>query len=355
MYIKGFDGLRCYSILLVIITHLGAAHYFEEGSYIREHVFYFFSGAAGVNLFFAISGYLITTLILQEIKVTGTFNVRYFFIRRFLRLLPPLVPFFIAIIVFMKLGFIRETMVGLLISIFYLFNFVPKAKAYWSAELSHTWSLAVEEQFYFLWAAIFKFFHNSQRVIIILILLLLCVLATNFLPSVLLNITGKNYRLDEVFFVTRWTIPAIGPILMGALCAIVYFSNWKNIQQACQGSAFGLLSLFVFFSPFYLPGFLMPYINLFHGLGSAMLLLWITSNQSKGIVNFLEWKPVKYIGMISYGVYIWQGFFVRTGQDMLPKIWVHEAPQNVIFSFIIAIISFELLEKRFLKFKKNFK
>jgi len=161
--------------------------------------------------------------------------------------------------------------------------------------------------------------------------------------------------LDEVFFVTRWTIPAIGPILIGALSAIVYFSNWKNIQQTSKGFLFGFLSFVVFFSPFYLPGFLMPYINLFHGLGSAMLLLWITSNQNSIVITFLEWKPIKYIGVISYSVYIWQGFFVRTGQDMLPKIWVHEAPQNVVFSFIMAIISFELLEKRFLKFKKNFK
>ena len=48
-YIKGFDGLRCYSILLVVITHLGVANYFKEDSYLREHVFYFFSGSAGVK------------------------------------------------------------------------------------------------------------------------------------------------------------------------------------------------------------------------------------------------------------------------------------------------------------------
>ena len=70
-YIKGFDGLRCYSILLVVITHLGVANYFKEDSYLREHVFYFFSGSAGVNIFFAISGFLITNLILYEIREKG--------------------------------------------------------------------------------------------------------------------------------------------------------------------------------------------------------------------------------------------------------------------------------------------
>ena len=126
-YIKGFDGLRCYSILLVVVTHLGIAHQFEEGSYLRDHLFYFFSGPAGVNIFFAISGFLITTLILNEIKTTGTFKVKLFFYRRFLRLLPPIIPFYLALYIFMQLGYVRETTIGLLASVFYLFNFhIPR-------------------------------------------------------------------------------------------------------------------------------------------------------------------------------------------------------------------------------------
>jgi peptidoglycan/LPS O-acetylase OafA/YrhL len=147
-YIYGFDGLRCYSIILVIVTHLGVAQNFKEGSYLRDRVFYFFSGSAGVNIFFAISGFLITTLILNEIKKNGFLNVKSFFIRRFIRLIPPIIPFYIVLCVFMHLGYVRDTIIGLLASLFYMFNFVPKAKIIWSSELSHTWSLAVEEQFY---------------------------------------------------------------------------------------------------------------------------------------------------------------------------------------------------------------
>jgi peptidoglycan/LPS O-acetylase OafA/YrhL len=69
----------------------------------------------------------------------------------------------------------------------------------------------------------------------------------------------------------------------------------------------------------------------------------------------LEWKPIKYIGTISYGIYIWQGFFVRTGPNITPKIWVHDFPQNVALTLFIAIISYELLEKRILNLKKKFK
>lgn len=354
-YIKGFDALRCYSIVLVVVTHLGVAHIFEEGSYLRDHVFYFFSGAAGVNTFFAISGFLITTLILNEIKVTGSFNIKSFFIRRFLRLLPPVIPFFIAIFFFMKLGYIRETMVGLFFSIFYLFNFVPKAKAFWSTELSHTWSLAVEEQFYVIWAFIFSFLNSKKITFLILILLILCVFVSYFLPSISLTIQGNRYLLEDVFFTMRWTIPAIGPILIGALFAILNFLNWKNITEKIKGNNALLLCLFLFISPFYVPNFLLPILNLFHGLGVAAILLWIANNQSHSIINVLEWKPIKYIGTISYGIYIWQGFFVRTGSEMTPKIWVHDFPQNVMFALLISVVSYEFFEKKILRFKKRFK
>ncbi|WP_421750652.1 acyltransferase family protein [Croceimicrobium sp.] len=354
-YIKGFDGLRCYSILLVVVTHLGIAHQFEEGSYLRDHLFYFFSGPAGVNIFFAISGFLITTLILNEIKTTGNFNVKLFFYRRFLRLLPPIIPFYIALYIFMQLGYVRETTIGLLASIFYLFNFVPRAKISWSPELSHTWSLAVEEQFYIFWAIIFKFFNSYKRSILIFVILFLCVLAFYFLPSIVVHIKGQDYFLEEVFFVDRWVIPAVAPILLGALFAQLNFSNYKQIREKFKGNLPGYFSLLVFLSPLYLPEFLMPWVKIFHGLGSTFLLLWVFNNQERGIIRVLEWAPIKYIGVISYGVYIWQGFFVRTGPNGTPKIWLHDFPYNVVLTFVVAILSYELYEKKVLRLKKRFK
>ena len=354
-YIKSFNGLRFYSILLVILTHLGISKYFEDGSYCRDNVFYFFSGTAGVNIFFTISGFLITTLILSEIKLTGKFNLKLFFIRRFLRLLPPILPFFIAILFFMKQGYIAETITGLFFSVFYLYNFVPKSKIFWSTELSHTWSLAVEEQFYILWAFLFSTFNLSKIKKIIFLLLILCIFTSYILPLISVNIEGKKYILDNVFFTTRWTIPAIGPILIGALFAILNFSNWNNIKLKFKGKKSLFLSILVFISPFYLPIILLPLINLFHGLGIALILLWITNNQSSVFVKILEWKPIKYFGTISYGIYIWQGFFVRTDPNITPKIGLHNFPQNVIFTILVAILSFELFEKRILKIKNKFK
>ena len=354
-YIKGFDGLRCYSILLVVITHLGVANYFKEDSYLREHVFYFFSGSAGVNIFFAISGFLITNLILYEIREKGEFNLKFFFLRRFIRLLPPVIPFYLALLLFMKMGYVRDTTIGLFASALYIFNFVPKAKVIFSSELSHTWSLAVEEQFYIIWAFSFKFLNERKRFILIFFCLALSIVAFYVLPLLEIQIKEEQYTLEKVFFIKRWTIPAISPILLGALFAKLNFNNYKNIRNRFFGLKPGFISFIIFLSPFYLPNILMPLVKIFHGLGATLILLWIYNNQNRIIIGILEWFPIKYIGVISYGIYIWQGFFLRTGPNVTPKIWLHEFPFNIFLTFVVAILSYELFEKKILRLKNNYK
>ena len=353
-YIRGFDGLRCFSILLVVITHLGVAGHFPEESYWRSNFFYFFSGAAGVNIFFAISGFLITTLLLHERKKNGRIDFLKFFARRFLRLLPPILPFYIALFVFMQLGYVRETYIGLAASLLYLFNFVPRAKVVWSSELSHTWSLSVEEQFYILWAIVFKFLNKNFMYFTGMLLIAACAIFSFAIPVLSVDFKGTEYALTEVFFPYRWTIPAIGAIVIGAVVALVNFDNRFNVKARFKKAQYGLLALLIFCSPLYLPSFLLPVIRLFHGLGAALVLLWVFHNQEHRLVKILEWRPVKYIGMISYGIYIWQGFFIRTGPEALPKVWLHDFPYNVILAFLVSILSYELFEKRVMKLKKKY-
>jgi peptidoglycan/LPS O-acetylase OafA/YrhL len=352
-YILGFNGLRGISILLVIITHTGVYHYLPDNAYMRENVFYFFSGAAGVNIFFSISGFLITTLLLNEKENYGRINIKYFFIRRFLRLLPPIIPFYLGILVFMYFGFIRETYIGLLLSIFYLFNFVPKAKLFWSTELSHTWSLAVEEQFYLTWPFILKFMRDKLVYFIIGIVLILSILFFYLMPQVIINVKGRSMKIEDLFFIYHWPIPAVSSILIGSFSSIL--NNRRNkINIAFDRKYIIYIGLFFFASAFYLPNFLFPMVSIFHAIGTAIILLWICHNQEGQIVNVLENKVLSYIGKISYGLYIWQGFFVRSGPDMRPKIWVHDFPVNIIFTFIVAIISYEIYEKKILGIKQKY-
>jgi peptidoglycan/LPS O-acetylase OafA/YrhL len=353
-YIKGFDGLRCFSVILVIITHTGIKNSLPESDYVRNNVFYFFSGAAGVNIFFAISGFLITSLLLHEKSLNGKIDLRKFFARRFLRLLPPIIPFFIAVFIFMILGYIRPAYAGLAAAIFYVSNFIPKAKFAYSPESAHTWSLSVEEQFYLFWAIIINRIRVYRVYIISGIIICLCLIFNYLLPVIPIRINGKDYLFEDIFFTQKWTVPAVAPIFIGAILALMNYENKWNIKDKFRQKKYGFISLIIFLSPFYLPDFLLPTLRFFHGLGASLILIWIYHNQNGAIVSFLEWKPIKYIGVISYGLYIWQGFFVRTGPAIEPKIWLHELPYNIPLSFVVAILSYELYEKKILKYKTKY-
>ena len=152
-YRPDIDGLRALAVLCVIFYHLG----FES----------FSGGYVGVDVFFVISGYLITNLIVDEVKETKSFNFANFYVRRARRLFPALfftclLSFIFAFLLFSPLHFDRfggaltSTMMS--ISNFFFWN----ESGYFNASsdfkpLLHTWSLSVEEQFYFLWPATLVF------------------------------------------------------------------------------------------------------------------------------------------------------------------------------------------------------
>ena len=345
--IKGFDGLRFFSIMFVFCSHLGVASLLPNIPYLRQNVFYFISGGAGVNMFFAISGFLITSLLLHEKNEKGKINIKKFFIRRFLRLLPPIIPFYICIAIFMFFGLIEPAYLGLFVSMAYLYNFIPKDNRVFSAELSHTWSLGVEEQFYFTWPFILSYLKKSSIYILVVVVIIVSFAALQILPELYIH----ERQLKNLFFVDRWIIPAITPILIGSIIALY---NHTNIDVVKNG-VWLLVSLGVLFVPFYIPDGLFDSVRIFHSIGASLLLLWIFHNQSSGFVKVLDTKVISYVGKISYGLYIWQGFFIGNSPKEDPSIWIFVFPLNIILTFVVAILSYEFYEKRILKWKQKFK
>jgi len=175
-YIKQLDSLRGIAVLLVIITH-----WFPEGNPLHDYTAYF----NGVDIFFALSGFLITKILLQnreEAERLGTpklFVSKNFYVRRFLRIFPI---YYAAILVLFALGpktgtHIRDSVVYFLT---YTSNFYFIQTGRWDGMLSHLWSLAVEEQFYLLWPWLVLFLRKK-------ILLPLIVV------SILVGIVGQHY------------------------------------------------------------------------------------------------------------------------------------------------------------------
>lgn len=338
-YIKGYDTLRAFSIILVVVSHLLPAGY----GFYNTRLWIVVSGTTGVQIFFTLSGFLISTLLLKELKKKGKINLKNFFARRFLRLLPPLILFYLLIAIFMLKGDIQSTLVGYLLSLFYVYNFVHHD--YYTVELGHTWSLAVEEQFYLTWPFIISFFKKTKQLLIIIGgIIAMCLIGYYVLPTLEL---AKHYHTD------RWFFPAVAPIIIGSLFAIlnkVYAENWNRSFNRNYWRLIIAITLFVF--PLYSPDILLVTAPVFQAIGVAVGLIWLLYNQSSKLTGVIDNRLFRYIGKISYGIYVYQGFFLRTGPG--GELIVQHYPLNIILVLIIAVLSYELYEKPILRLKKKF-
>jgi peptidoglycan/LPS O-acetylase OafA/YrhL len=338
-YIKGFDALRGISVLMVLLTHLGIYHSLPEIPFVRERLWLLFSGSTGVQLFFTLSGFLITRLLLHEKSTTGTVRLGRFFASRLLRLMPPLLLFYVTLSLLMVTGQLPPAWEGLLFSIFYIYNFVPPVSL--SAELAHTWSLAVEEQFYLIWPFVIRFLSEKKRWFLIGLLLLL---------SVFMVYLIQRFPAEKQVAMNRWFLPAVCPVLIGSLSALLIHSFEafaKRVFAGKTGPLFWALILFIF--PLYTP---VPAISfMFQSAGAAVLLVWIVFNQPNGFVQAAEKGLLARLGKISYGIYVYQGLFLRTGPT--GELWIQQFPQNTLLTLGAAVLSYRFVEKPILEYKKK--
>jgi peptidoglycan/LPS O-acetylase OafA/YrhL len=347
-YIRGFDGLRAISIGLVLLTHYGAYSLLPHVPFIHERAWQLVSGTTGVNIFFTLSGFLITRILLAEKARTGGIRIKRFYIRRFLRLSPPFLLFMLLLLTGMALGLYHVRPVGVLVSFCYLYNFIPEFVK--NGQLSHTWSLAVEEQFYLLWPFLLAASTRRRAVVVPTIVICLALAAAFLLPSVTFIHNGHIYRLAQIFSVHRWFLPAAGPIMVGALASVVERHGTVASEFAGGWSALAVAPL-LFCAPLWLPGPLLPASFLIQASGIALLLLWMLDHQGAQMVKCLEWNPLAYIGKISYGIYIYHVLLISTG----PKNALVGSPLlSLPLIAALSIASYEWMERPILHLKEKF-
>jgi peptidoglycan/LPS O-acetylase OafA/YrhL len=356
-YIRGYDGLRACSILFVLSDHLGSKGFFNfSGSAFAEmRLWPLVSGATGVNIFFTLSGFLITQILVKELEAKGNINYENFFARRFLRLSPPLVILCLVLALLMLFNYLPPHYISILFSFFYLNNFQPSK--FFTPELGHTWSLAVEEQFYLTWPFFLKnFFHKKSVWVICFAFVVLSAAAACIFPGLYIPVEyrGNVYSLlNEVFTAGDWFIPAAAPIIIGSMAGLFLFKKTSFLRKSFAGNYKLLfLSFVIYGSSLFLPEFFQPVLFIIRSFGVATFLLWLYFNQRSGVVSILEWKPLNYIGKISYGLYIYQGLFLRSKPG--GELFVQQFPQNILFAFMAAMISYHFIEKKFLKLKSRF-
>lgn len=331
-YRAEIDGLRALAILPVLLHHSGLQ--LLPG------------GFAGVDVFFVISGYLITSILFKEMS-EGNFSLLSFYERRARRILPAMV----AMIVFssflsfffldppsMKmLGYSIVAVSTFMANIFFFLKldyFNP------SAELNpmlHMWSLAVEEQFYLFFPFILLFLTKFKKYILIS----LAVIFTISLISMLLT---SNQSVNFYLIHTRaWEL------LAGSICSILITkSALSAINETLKGwlSALAILLLIISYSTYSYEYTFPGWFTILPVLSTALIILFASENNIVG--KMLSSKTLVFIGLISYSLYLWhQPIFAFAKLMTLESLTNELIAFSMLITFLLSLLTYQYIEKPF--------
>ena len=336
-YIPSFDGLRAFAIILVIFSHAN----FQL----------FGSGGIGVPVFFTLSGFLITTLLLEEFEKNNTISFKAFYVRRTFRLFPAL--YTLLLCTFIYAFFFNPMMFAKIIpeiiaSSLYVYNlsFMWQVK---DVMLYHTWSLGVEEQFYLIWPVVLYILLRYSTLKIISNFLIVFVLI--FLISTSLNIF-KNFTIYIIYSIFNVSI------FIGCLIAIL---RWRGIFSftipvlIAASCVLGILIIGIL--PNRILGDFIPSIHnaLYNlaGIFTGVIILHFIYNRG-GLLNRIFGNQfMVFIGKISYSLYLWHlpVFKVFAMHSTLPPRISFVS--KFIVSLILALFSWYIIEKKSTLFGRN--
>ena len=291
-YRKEIDGLRAIAVVPVVLFHAGFS--------------LFKGGFVGVDIFFVISGYLITSIILKE-KEAGTFSLINFYERRARRILPALLfvvicclPFAWFLMVPHQLKDFSQSLVSVATYTSNIFFFMESGYFEGAAEtkpLLHTWSLAVEEQFYIFFPIIFLVcWYLAKRRAVFFGCLILCILSLLLSQWASSNAVSANFYLAPM---RAWEL------LIGSMCAVYLTSskviNFKGVDNilALLGLLMVCTSIVVFSEATPHPSF----YTLIPVMGTAMIILF--AKEGNAVAKLLSLNVLVGIGLISYSAYLW--------------------------------------------------
>lgn len=340
-YRSDIDGLRAIAVILVIFFHLDLI---------------FSGGFIGVDVFFVISGYLITTLIIRDLD-DECFSLSNFFNRRIRRITPAYTFMLLTCMIISWFLLLPSDLLSFAESFLYQ-TFFSGNLYFWKTIdyfnntsneflLLHSWSLALEEQFYLLYPIIFllsaKNWNMTAHKRIFKLLLIF------FLTSLTLSIIYSNKKPDATFFLlpTRaWELLCGGLIVFIPKKFVI-----KNVSVRNILSFAGMLGIVI-------PAFIYDNNTIFPGLtavppclGTAFLIYANISEDSAistYIQNLLSLKPIVFLGQISYSLYLWHWpIIVFYSYTIIGTISIFEKLLLLAFSFFCSVISWKYIESPF--------
>lgn len=349
-YNRQIDGLRCFAVLAVLVSHF--IHF--DNLYVSRLPF-----GQGVNLFFVISGYLITKILLinkEKISQKETSYgqvIKSFFFRRSIRIFPI---YYITIIFLLIIDFqnVKDVWVWL---VTYTSNiYISNDLNPYIGSFNHLWSLAVEEQFYLTWPFLMLFVPKKH-------------IEKTIISVILLSVAFKiiyyfNFGYSNAL--SGLTISCADSLGFGAL--IGYWSLYReSLLDKINKIKFIVLISFIPYAYFliyprdhYVVALLGS--NFFFSLFAFFVIIKASQMKFKSVSKFLfESKLAIHIGKISYGLYLYHLFmpdFYNQMSDFFPSFFYTESPYKILFWFLFTLmfaeLSWFLVEKPILQLKKRF-
>lgn len=345
-YRPDIDGMRAIAVLLVILFHAN---------------FTFFSGGyIGVDVFFVISGFLITSTIVKELNA-GSFSFKAFYLRRIRRIIPVLV-FIMLVITVPAVWFLfannletfGRTLLHTLLSTNNFYLWLNKGEYFAENSelipLLHTWSLSVEEQFYFFWPLLLLFLHNRfslpQRLVFIFLFLISGVMLSVYL-------TESNPNLAYFLLPAR-----IFELTIGA-CLALFWEKLPSLSKT-QNSFLSVAGLGLILIPAILlnKSSLFPGLNaLWPCLGTAFIIFSGKESQNQGIINkIIQNRALVWVGLLSYSMYLWHWPLFTFIKYMGINLEGMVRMAAILSIFALSYFSWRFIEQPFrIKYKYSFK
>lgn len=317
-YNPSLDGLRAVAVLAVVAFHC--------------QVPYASGGSIGVDVFFVLSGYLITSILRAELKETGSISLRRFYWRRALRLWPPLLLMLAGFAIASPILFPEADVLGhVLLAGLYLSDY---SFAFWRqpAWLGHTWSLAVEEHFYLIWPALMLLIAKLSVRQAVAVLALAFIVATAW--RVVDLMAWGDFHRTYFRFDTR-----MSGLILGGLVAVL---PWRPTDK--EATWIGRMSGFVLGVALVAPRLIpIPLVWLVVDLAAAGFVLSLVSGHATTFGQMLSRPLLVYLGMISYSLYLWHvpmAVLLRDHFDPALTVLIVAS-----LSIGIAALSWEFVEK----------
>jgi peptidoglycan/LPS O-acetylase OafA/YrhL len=306
--IRFLDGLRAVSIGFVLLEHCTvSAHPGIATGFWKT---FLTSGRFGVSIFFVISGYLITNILLRDIEKYGRVRFKEFFIRRAFRLYPVLYAFLAVVVSLNLFGRLQNNTLELAAAAAFLWNyaglFAPASPDQWY--LGHLWSLALEQQFYLIWPLALAWLGRRRAAIAAFVIAL-------SMPA--LRVATYLWFPQQRGFTGMMFHTAADAVLAGCVVRLAQsflVGRMFNRKIVVYSFFYAVIAVVFFLSPWltnrFGGGYTLPFGITLEALIPAGVIIYCLANPDSPLVKVLNVSWLRHLGLISYSLYIWQQLFL---------------------------------------------